>query len=38
MGVGGDTSWHPKVHPEFLLDEKQYQLNFTFQPLDLESP
>ena len=24
MGVGGDDSWSPSVHPEFLLDKKHY--------------
>jgi beta-galactosidase len=25
MGVGGDDSWSPSVHPEFLLDKKHYR-------------
>ncbi|WP_163922892.1 beta-galactosidase [Photobacterium sp. Alg240-V54] len=31
MGIGGDDSWSPSVHPEFLLtaDRYQYQLTFT---------
>jgi beta-galactosidase len=24
MGVGGDDSWSPSIHPQYLLDKKQY--------------
>jgi beta-galactosidase/beta-glucuronidase len=35
MGVGGDDSWSPRVHPEFLLDEWRYEYDFTLRPVDL---
>jgi len=31
MGLGGDDSWTPRVHNEFLLKEKTYQLSFVIQ-------
>jgi beta-galactosidase len=31
MGVGGDDSWSPSTHKEYLLDRKQYSYSFTFQ-------
>ncbi len=31
MGVGGDDSWSPSVHPEFVLDKKQYRYQLTFK-------
>ncbi len=33
MGVGGDDSWSPSVHPEFLIKHKRfnYRLMFRFQ-------
>jgi beta-galactosidase len=34
MGVGGDDSWTPRVHPEYLLKEKSYQHVFWLQPLE----
>ncbi|MBF9000944.1 beta-galactosidase [Vibrio nitrifigilis] len=30
MGIGGDDSWTPSVHPEYLLQEKQYHYQVTF--------
>ncbi|WP_354624293.1 hypothetical protein [Psychromonas sp. MME2] len=32
MGVGGDDSWSPSVHKEFLLDREHYhyQIALTF--------
>jgi beta-galactosidase/beta-glucuronidase len=36
MGVGGDDSWHPRVHSEFLLREKFYSYSFIIRPLDLK--
>jgi beta-galactosidase len=36
MGVGGDDSWHPRVHPEFLLREKFYSYSFIIRPIDLK--
>jgi len=35
MGIGGDDSWSPSVHPEFLLTEKQY--SYTLQLKHLAS-
>lgn len=38
MGVGGDISWTPRVHPEYLLTAKKYEYGFWFkaagQPID----
>ena len=33
MGIGGDDSWSPSVHAEFLLQEKRYhyQVNLSFK-------
>jgi beta-galactosidase len=36
MGVGGDDSWNPRVHPEFLLREKSYSYSFSIRPIDLK--
>ncbi len=30
MGVGGDDSWSPSVHDEFLINEKHYNYTLTF--------
>jgi len=30
MGVGGDDSWSPSVHAEFLLDQTHYRYSLTF--------
>ena len=30
MGVGGDDSWSPSVHPEFLLARADYRYSLTF--------
>jgi beta-galactosidase len=30
MGAGGDDSWSPSVHPEFLLTDKQYRYQVIF--------
>lgn len=32
MGLGGDDSWTPRVHPEFLLTDKEYSFSFTLIP------
>ena len=29
MGLGGDDSWSPRVHPEYLLTAGEYQFAFT---------
>ncbi len=31
MGVGGDDSWSPSVHPEFLLTDKHFNYTLTFE-------
>jgi len=31
MGLGGDDSWTPRVHNEYLLKEKSYQFSFVIQ-------
>lgn len=36
MGVGGDDSWNPRVHPEFLLREENYSYSFSIRPIDLK--
>ena len=37
MGVGGDDSWSPRIHQEFLLKDKYYRYSFTIRPIDLKS-
>ncbi|KAL6744638.1 hypothetical protein V8C86DRAFT_3127644 [Haematococcus lacustris] len=32
MGVGGDDSWSPSVHPEFLVPPAQYTFSFALLP------
>lgn len=32
MGLGGDDSWSPRVHEEYLLNEKSYKFGFTMDP------
>jgi beta-galactosidase len=32
MGLGGDDSWSPRVHPEYLLKAKSYTFGFTLTP------
>ncbi|GAB3950189.1 glycoside hydrolase family 2 TIM barrel-domain containing protein [Spirosoma harenae] len=35
MGLGGDDSWSPRVHPEFLLPAtKPYSYSFRMRPVD----
>lgn len=29
MGLGGDDSWSPRVHPEFRLSQRYYEFGFT---------
>ncbi|WED21262.1 beta-galactosidase [Vibrio sp. JC009] len=31
MGVGGDDSWSPSVHPEFLITDKQFRYQLAFE-------
>jgi beta-galactosidase len=33
MGLGGDDSWSPRVHPEFQLREKRYEYSFMLSPI-----
>jgi beta-galactosidase/beta-glucuronidase len=33
MGVGGDDSWNPRIHEEFLLKEKRYNFGFSLRPI-----
>lgn len=32
MGLGGDDSWSPKVHKEFLLNNREYCFSFVIAP------
>lgn len=32
MGLGGDDSWTPRVHPEYQLNAKSYEFGFTLKP------
>ena len=32
MGVGGDDSWTPRVHREFLLNNREYKYSYTVSP------
>ncbi|MFT7314988.1 MAG: beta-galactosidase, partial [Paraglaciecola sp.] len=31
MGVGGDDSWSPSTHKEYLLEKKQYRYSLSFK-------
>lgn len=31
MGLGGDDSWNPRVHKEYILDQKEYTYSFGLQ-------
>mgnify|MGYP002594587888 FL=1 len=33
MGLGGDDSWSPRVHKEFLLKNKVYRYTYALKPL-----
>ncbi|MEO6521968.1 MAG: glycoside hydrolase family 2 TIM barrel-domain containing protein [Mucilaginibacter sp.] len=33
MGLGGDDSWSPRVHPEYLLNTSKYQFTFRLKPV-----
>ena len=33
MGLGGDDSWSPRVHEEYLLMEKSYRFGFVISPM-----
>lgn len=32
-GVGGDNSWQPRTHREFLLDKREYYFSFTIKSM-----
>jgi beta-galactosidase len=32
MGLGGDDSWTPRVHPEYQLAAKEYRFAFRISP------
>jgi beta-galactosidase len=34
MGLGGDDSWSPRVHPEFRLAEPEYKFSFVIRPFE----
>ncbi|WP_375750499.1 beta-galactosidase [Vibrio sp. HN007] len=34
MGIGGDDSWSPSVHSEYLLEDSQYKFGFTMSLAD----
>ena len=36
MGVGGDDSWSPRVHKEFILNSDQYNFTFYLQPVNVK--
>jgi len=38
MGLGGDDSWSPRVHPEFQLKEKKYEYSFVLMPIPNPNP
>ncbi len=37
MGLGGDDSWTPRTHPEYLLTAKEYNLSYRLRPIDATS-
>ena len=37
MGLGGDDSWSPRVHPEYLIPAKSYNYSFRLRPIDKSS-
>jgi beta-galactosidase len=34
MGLGGDDSWTPRTHAEYLLTSKEYSYTFRLRPID----
>ena len=32
-GLGGDDSWNPRTHPEYLLTDKTYQYSYRIRPI-----
>jgi hypothetical protein len=37
MGIGGDDSWTPCVHPQYLVPPQPYQFSIRFCPLTRQS-
>lgn len=37
MGVGGDDSWSPRVHPEYQLRANEYKYSFSLKPVNTDS-
>ncbi|MFN4145981.1 MAG: beta-galactosidase small subunit family protein, partial [Runella sp.] len=38
MGLGGDDSWTPRTHPEYLLTDREYSYTFRLRPFDASQP
>lgn len=36
LGLGGDNSWNPSTHKEFLVDQASYEFSFEMMPIDSE--
>ena len=36
MGVGGDTSWGARTHPEYTLTDEEYRYRFRLRPIGPE--
>lgn len=36
MGVGGDTTWGAKVHPQYTITPQEWNYSFTLQPLSAQ--
>ncbi len=36
QGLGGDNSWQPRTHPEYLLTERVYRYEYRIRAVDLE--
>lgn len=34
MGLGGDDSWSPRVHPEYLIPARNYSYSYRLRPVD----
>lgn len=34
MGLGGDDSWTPRTHPEYLITGQEYSFSFRMRPFD----
>jgi beta-galactosidase len=38
MGVGGDTSWGARPHPQYALPARPYRFSFRLVPFDVGTP